>query len=87
MIPAPTPAEHIDDWYCDDQDDECPYCGGEGVTYDCFDGQCLDAEEGCDLCARRCDHCRPVPAVQAARPSEGPAGAPAEGEQAREAKS
>ncbi len=39
-------------------DGECPNCGGEGVVYDCIDGQCLDADIGCDLCARKCDWCR-----------------------------
>lgn len=42
------------------QDDECGNCGGEGVVYDCFDGFCENAEEGCDDCARRCDWCRPT---------------------------
>jgi hypothetical protein len=40
-------------------DDDCPNCGGEGVVYDCIDGFCEDAEEGCDLCAHRCDWCNP----------------------------
>lgn len=38
--------------------EECGNCGGEGVTYDCIDGQCLDAEIGCDLCASKCDYCQ-----------------------------
>jgi hypothetical protein len=38
-------------------DDECPNCGGEGVVYDCIDGQCLDAESGCELCSSKCDWC------------------------------
>jgi hypothetical protein len=45
----------------DEQDDpgECGNCGGSGVVHDCIDGQCLDSDEGCDLCERRCDWCRP----------------------------
>lgn len=39
------------------ENEECANCGGEGVIYDCIDGQCLDAESGCDLCASRCDFC------------------------------
>lgn len=38
-------------------DDGCPNCGGEGFTYLCIDGCCIDAESGCDLCASRCDWC------------------------------
>lgn len=41
------------------QDDDCGQCGGEGYTWDCIDGCCLHAEEGCDLCTRRCDWCNP----------------------------
>lgn len=37
---------------------DCWQCGGEGVTYDCFDGFCEDAESGCDDCERRCDICK-----------------------------
>ena len=36
---------------------ECWNCGGEGALADCFDGMCVDAEEGCDDCMRRCDVC------------------------------
>lgn len=44
----------------DDYDgEECGQCGGEGYTYDCIDGCCLHAEEGCDLCESRCDFCNP----------------------------
>jgi len=42
---------------CEENDFDCGQCGGEGVTYDCIDGQCLDAEIGCDLCATKCDYC------------------------------
>lgn len=38
-------------------DDDCPQCGGSGFIFDCIDGQCLDAEIGCDLCTQRCDYC------------------------------
>jgi predicted Fe-S protein YdhL (DUF1289 family) len=38
-------------------DEECPECGGEGYTFDCFDGCCMDAESGCEDCARRCAEC------------------------------
>ena len=48
------------------QPDDCPNCGGEGVIYDCFDGMCVDAESGCDLCERECDWCSPA-RVDAAR--------------------
>lgn len=38
-------------------DGDCPYCGGEGYTFDCFDGCCLDADIGCDDCTRPCSMC------------------------------
>lgn len=38
--------------------DECWHCGGEGETYDCIDGCCVDAEFGCPDCARPCPECR-----------------------------
>ena len=38
--------------------DECWYCGGEGETYDCIDGCCVDAESGCPDCALPCLECR-----------------------------
>ena len=49
--------DDFDDW----DDDECPHCCGEGYVYDCIDGCCIDADEGCYLCERRCDWCRPRP--------------------------
>jgi hypothetical protein len=49
----------MNDLFDEIDDDGCPNCGGEGVTYDCIDGFCEDAESGCDLCARRCDWCNP----------------------------
>jgi hypothetical protein len=40
--------------------DGCPNCGGDGFVYLCMDEiGCIDPEEGCDLCERRCDWCRP----------------------------
>lgn len=42
-----------------DDGEECGNCGGEGYTYLCIDGCCVDAEEGCEICARRCDWCNP----------------------------
>ena len=38
--------------------DECWNCGGEGMTYDCFDGCCVDAESGCPDCERPCVECK-----------------------------
>lgn len=43
----------------EDTDDYCGNCGGEGFTYHCVDGCCEYAEEGCELCASRCDWCNP----------------------------
>ena len=38
---------------------ECYNCGGEGVVCSCYEEwACIDPEEGCDLCARRCDVCQ-----------------------------
>lgn len=57
-VPPPAPAaavnDNVDHDPCDD-DDECPNCGGEGFTFDCFDGCCADAHVGCDDCTRTCD--------------------------------
>lgn len=36
---------------------ECWNCQ-DGFTYSCIDGCCVDADEGCDDCASRCDICR-----------------------------
>lgn len=53
------------DFYDDDYDDgSCPNCGGEGYVYDCIDGCCINAEEGCDLCAYRCDWCNAAKPVK-----------------------
>lgn len=48
----------IDTYAFDDED--CGQCDGSGYWYHCIDGCCINAEEGCDLCARRCDFCNPV---------------------------
>ena len=49
----------------DHDDGDCPYCGGEGVTFECFDGFCEDCDIGCDDCTQPCSHCgiktRPLP--------------------------
>jgi len=45
-----------DDW----SNDTCWNCGGTGFVSDCFEEYaCLYPEDGCDLCTRRCDDCRP----------------------------
>lgn len=38
--------------------DDCWHCGGDGYTYDCIDGCCVDADSGCADCASRCQECR-----------------------------
>ena len=38
--------------------EECSHCGGEGATYDCIDGCCVDAESGCSDCERPCLECK-----------------------------
>lgn len=40
-------------------DEDCGQCDGSGYWYHCIDGCCINAEEGCNLCARRCDFCNP----------------------------
>lgn len=38
--------------------EDCPECGGDGYTYDCFEEwACIDPEGGCSDCARRCLWC------------------------------
>ena len=50
--PAPVPdCEMFGDWV------DCWRCGGEGETFDCFDGFCADADIGCDMCTKKCDIC------------------------------
>lgn len=57
--------------FIDDQifsnDEDCGQCDGSGYTYDCIDGCCVNAEDGCHLCEQRCDFCNPptVKQVQA----------------------
>lgn len=42
--------------------DECWNCGGTGEVYSCpTEYACVGPEVGCDLCARRCNVCRPRP--------------------------
>jgi len=48
----------IDTYMVDDQEEFCGQCD-EGYTYHCIDGCCINAEEGCELCQRRCDFCNP----------------------------
>ena len=48
--------DEIDQALNPDQED-CWYCNGEGYTYDCIDGCCIDAESGCEDCARPCMEC------------------------------
>ena len=43
----------------DGTEGECWQCGGEGYLYDCFDGMCEYADDGCEDCAKRCDSCKP----------------------------
>lgn len=38
--------------------EDCPECGGEGYTYDCFqEFACIDPESGCPDCVRSCLWC------------------------------
>jgi len=46
--------------------EECWHCGGEGATYDCIDGCCVDAESGCEDCERPCIECK-INAAQRAK--------------------
>lgn len=54
------PEYHLNDEGYDD-DGDCWKCGGEGFVHDCIDGFCEHADEGCDLCAKRCEICNPPP--------------------------
>lgn len=57
----------------DDYDDfECWNCDGEGYVWDCFDGFCSHAEDGCRLCTRRCEICNPKPAALTAAEPKSP---------------
>lgn len=60
-----TRGEYLLDAIYDDVDrlinpsgEECWNCNGEGETYDCIDGCCVDAESGCPDCARPCIECK-----------------------------
>jgi hypothetical protein len=55
------------DWH--DSDDTCPNCGGDGYVSHCFEEYaCIDPDEGCDLCMRRCDWCNPPRLPEAKQP-------------------
>lgn len=57
----PNPASGLmpeDQYDYDDHDDEpCGQCGDQGYTFSCIDGCCQYTDEGCSLCASRCDFC------------------------------
>lgn len=44
-----------DDDLCLSEACECPICGGEGYTFECFDGCCAEADFGCEDCLRVCE--------------------------------
>ena len=47
-----------------EEDDDCPNCGGSGIIYSCWtEYACVDPENGCEECARRCDWCSPRAAL------------------------
>lgn len=55
-------ADAVAHYHLDDDDEDCWQCGGEGVTYCCFEEfACVDPESGCDECERRCDVCNGRP--------------------------
>ncbi len=64
-------SEDHDQW----DNDGCWNCDGDGYVWDCIDGCCENAEDGCDLCTRRCDVCN------APRRSKQPASAPTSSEE------
>lgn len=51
----------------DDDPGVCHECGGEGYVWDCFDGLCVNAEDGCMACTRRCPECVRAKRERAAR--------------------
>lgn len=56
---APDDGEMMAQYFGDNEDDgDCFECGGEGYVSDCFDGLCVNAEDGCDECTRPCPECR-----------------------------
>ncbi len=49
-----TPEDYDEDWL----NEICWNCDGQGFVANCWDEiGCVDPEEGCDLCTRRCDVC------------------------------
>lgn len=56
--PHPSP-DRVEEHDFDDHE-LCWNCHGEGFIADCFDGFCINAEDGCDLCMRRCEYCKPA---------------------------
>lgn len=56
-LPLSAPATDCDQYDDELDGEDCGNCGGEGFTYHCIDGCCVNAEDGCELCARRCDWC------------------------------
>ena len=65
MSDTMTRGERILDYIYDDVDrllnpdgEECWHCGGEGATFECIDGCCVDAEYGCADCERPCLECK-----------------------------
>jgi hypothetical protein len=52
--PAASDREEAEVSDVDYDDGECPICGGEGFTFDCFDDCCADADIGCDDCTMLC---------------------------------
>lgn len=62
--PEPCPFDYDDEFL-----DVCGNIGCEdGWVADCIDGFCINAEDGCALCLRRCEFCNPrTPAKHEAR--------------------
>lgn len=59
--------------YDDDYLDVCGNIGcNDGWVADCFDGLCVNAEDGCELCLRRCDWCNPRKPATATPPQTPP---------------
>jgi hypothetical protein len=46
------------DFALNPEGEDCSECHGEGGTYDCIDGYCADAEDGCPDCFTPCLGCR-----------------------------
>lgn len=59
--PAEREVDHDPYWDYDEYENECWNCGGEGFVASCFsEYACMYPDEGCDLCTRRCDVCKPA---------------------------